>query len=259
MASMKVVLNILTHGDEVVGLRVAKRIQKLKIIQGELIVHKANELAYRSKKRFIDQDLNRSFPGNKKGNHEQRLAANMLPLIKSADVVIDIHSTTSGLRDALIVTKINKQVREYIDVIAPKYLLYMRATRANSLLSAADVGVAFEYGRDNDKKAEADVVKGIQRLLHHLGMVDSAPRKNPKEILWFDVFKMVPRPRGAVVRKGVKNYQLVRKGEVYGMCDGVELRAREDFYPILFGERNYNDIFGFVARTYRASGRKRAK
>jgi succinylglutamate desuccinylase len=163
---MKVVLNILTHGNETVGLKVAKEIQKLKIKKGELVVHKANELAYKQKKRFIDQDLNRSFPGNPKGNHEERLAVKILPRIALADVVIDIHSTTSGLKDALIVTRVTKAVREYVEVISPKYLLYMRATRNNALISQAKVGIAFEYGSNSDK----DALKEIKRLLAHLGI-----------------------------------------------------------------------------------------
>ena len=117
---MKVVLNILTHGHETVGIAVAKEIQKLELKKGELVVHIANELAYAKKRRFIDQDLNRSFPGKKDGNHEEKLAAKILPLVRSADLVIDIHSTRSDLKDALIVTKLNKKTREYVEVINPK-------------------------------------------------------------------------------------------------------------------------------------------
>ena len=117
---MKVVLNILTHGHETVGIAVAKEIQKLELKKGELVVHIANELAYAKKRRFIDQDLNRSFPGKKDGNHEEKLAAKILPLVRSADLVIDIHSTRSDLKDALIVTKLNKKTRGYVEVINPK-------------------------------------------------------------------------------------------------------------------------------------------
>ena len=110
---MKILLNIATHGDETIGHAVAKEIQKLKITKGKVIIHVANEKAYKLKKRFVDQDLNRSFPGNVEGNHEQRLAVNILPIVKSADLVIDIHSTTSELKDALIVTKQNKKTKKY--------------------------------------------------------------------------------------------------------------------------------------------------
>lgn len=253
---MKVVLNILTHGDEVVGLKVAREIEKLKIKSGELVIHRANELAHKRKKRFIDQDLNRSFPGNKKGNHEQKLAAKILPLIKSADVVIDIHSTTSGLKDALIVTRVNKKTREYVEVITPKYLLYMRATRNNALMSEAKIGLAFEYGSNGDREALKEVNAAIKRLLAHLGMIDEKPVRQKRDTLWLDVYKMVPKEKGATLLKSVKNYRLVKKGAKYGTIRGKEIRAREDFYPVLFGEKNYNDIFGFAARLYKIPGKR---
>lgn len=248
---MKVVLNILTHGDEVVGLAVAKEISKLKIIKGELIVHRANELAYKKRKRFIDQDLNRSFPGNANGNHEQKLAAKILPLIKSADIVIDIHSTTSGLKDALIVTRLNRKTRELVEIIAPKYLLYMRATKSNALMSEAKIGLAFEYGSNSDKTALSEINLGIKRLLSHLGMIEEKYMKSKRKTLWFDVYKMVPKPEKAILLKSIKNYRLIAKGSKYASCKGEEIRSKEDFYPILFGENSYKDIFGFAARIYR--------
>jgi succinylglutamate desuccinylase len=71
---MKILLNILTHGDETIGIAVAKELQKLKIKQNVLSIQRANTKAYGQNKRYIDQDLNRSFPGKKPGNHEQMLA-----------------------------------------------------------------------------------------------------------------------------------------------------------------------------------------
>lgn len=248
---MKVVLNILTHGDETVGLAVAKEITKLKIIKGELLVHKANELAYKKRKRFIDQDLNRSFPGNAKGNHEQKLAAKILPLVKSADIVIDIHSTTSGLKDALIVTRVNKKTRELIEVIAPKYLLYMRATKSNALISEANIGIAFEYGSNSDKAALREIQLGIKRILSHLGMIETTYLKSRRKTLWLDVYKMVPKPEKAILLKTIKNYKLIAKGTKFASCEGEDIRSKEDFYPIIFGENSYKDIFGFAARIYR--------
>ena len=248
---MKVILNILTHGDEVVGLAVAKEINKLRLVRGELVVHKANELAYKRKKRFIDQDLNRSFPGDVKGNHEQRLAAKILPIIKSADIVIDIHSTTSGLKDALIVTRLNRKTRELVKVIGPKYLLFMRATKSNALMSEAKIGLAFEYGSNSDKAALREVIRGIKRLLSHLEMIEEKCPKSTEKTLWLDVYKMVAKPDKATLLKSIKNYKLIRKGDKYASCNGLPIRSKEDFYPILFGENNYNDIFGFAARMYR--------
>ena len=149
-STMKIILNILTHGDEEIGLKVAKEIKKLNIVEKFFSIQIANEKAAKLSKRFIDQDLNRSFPGKSNGNYEQRLASKLLPVIKSADIVLDIHSTTSNLKDALIVTKLDKETLKYIKIIQPKYALLMNITKSNALISNAKVGLAFEYGKDKN-------------------------------------------------------------------------------------------------------------
>lgn len=245
---MKILLNIATHGDETIGHSVAKEIQKLKITKGEVIVHVANEKAYKLKKRFVDQDLNRSFPGDTHGNHEQKLAAEILPRIKEADLVIDIHSTTSQLKDALIVTKLDKKTRKLVEVINPRYLLYMKVTKNNALISNAKIGIAFEYGKDKDPRAINKTTLDIKKLLSHLGMIDKKFKTSQFQTDFFEVYTTAPKPNGAKLMKSVKNYKLIKKGYVYAVFGKEQIVAKNDFYPILFGEKKYEDIFGFMAR-----------
>ena len=250
---MKVILNILTHGDERAGVVIAKEIKKLKLLKGQVLIHIANKLAYKKRKRFIDQDLNRSFPGKLKGNHEERLAAKILPLVKSADIVIDIHTTRSELRDALIVTKLSKKTKQYINVIRPKYLLQMNATKNNALISNARVGVAFEYGKDKDKRTIRNTVIGIKRLLSHLGMIRGKLTKSKNKTKWFVVYRSVPKPKKARLLANTKNYKLVKKGMPYAVRGDKKILAKTDFYPILFGKNSYKEIFGFAARLLKSS------
>jgi succinylglutamate desuccinylase len=245
---MKIILNIGTHGDEMIGFKVEKEIKKLKLLKGELVVNIANPKAVELRKRFIESDLNRSFPGNARGTHEEKLSSSMLPLIKSADIVIDIHSTTSELKDALIVTRLNKEIKKYIDIIGPKYLLYMTATKNNALISNAKVGIAFEYGKDKSKEAIQNTVIGIKRLLLYLGMIADKTSLSKVKTRCFNVFKTISKPKDAKLQSNIRNYSLVRKGHVYASYAGNKLIAKQDFYPILFGERNYKDIFGFAGK-----------
>ena len=245
---MRVILNILTHGNETIGFAVAKEIKKLKITKGELVIHIANKLAHAKKKRFIDDDLNRSFPGNKKGNHEQRLAAVIYPLIKSADVVIDIHSTKSNLRDAVIVTKLNKKTKECIKAIGPKYLLWMRVTKGNALISGAKIGIAFEYGKNNDKRVLQNTVRDIKKLLSYLKMIQEKTKTHPVNTICLDVHKSVSKEKGAKLLPKIKNYKLIKAGSPYASLNGELICAIDDFYPVLFGGSSYKDIFGFAAR-----------
>ena len=246
---MNILITIGTHGNEKIGRRVAAHLKNVSVTNGRLDVIVANERAFNLNKRCIDQDLNRSFPGKKNGNYEQRRAYALTPLIRSADIVVDLHSTTSELKDAVIVTRLTEKTRTYLDVISPKYVLVMRATKNNALISGAKVGLAFEYGKDKDPKTILKVTAGIRKLLAHLNMVAPIQSRKNKTVppIFFDVYETVPKPAGAKLMKSIKNYSLIQKGQTYATIDGTPIRATRDFYPILFGESNYETIFGFAA------------
>lgn len=245
---MKILLNIGTHGDESIGIAVANEIEKQFIKKGEVKINIANPLALKLNKRCIDSDLNRIFPGKKNGDYEEKLAYNILPIIKSADVVIDIHSTQSGLRDALIVTKINKLTKSCIKAINPKYLLLMNISKTNALISNAKVGLAFEYGKDKEKRTIKETVLGIKKLLAHLNMIDFESKQNQNKTIAFKIDKQINKPGDAILFPKIKNYSLIKKGTVYASIGDKKMRSKEDFYPILFGQKNYKDIFGFAGK-----------
>jgi predicted deacylase len=160
---MKILLNILTHGDERIGLKVVEKIRELNIPTDILQINLANKMAFEKGVRFIETDLNHSFPGKKDGNYEERLAYDILPAIKMADIVFDVHSTTSELQDAAIVTKFDAETKKYLNIISPKYVLFMKQSSKNSLISDAKVGIAFEYGKDDDRCTIFKIVKDIKK------------------------------------------------------------------------------------------------
>lgn len=244
---MKIILNILTHGDERIGLKVAKEIEKLNIDKNTLLINIANETAFKQNKRFIDQDLNRSFPGKKNGNHEERLAYKISSIVKLADIVIDIHSTKSDLRDAIIVTKFNSETKEFIESIQPKYVLIMNVTRDTALISQAKIGLAFEYGKDNDPMVLNKILKDLKKLFSHIGIIANKQKVIPRKTEYFNVYSQANKPKGYKLLKQIKNYRLVSRGQKYATNGKNFILAEDDFYPILFGEKNYKDIFGFMA------------
>jgi succinylglutamate desuccinylase len=245
---MKIILNILTHGDENIGLKVAKELKKLNIDEKVFCVQIANEKAAQLGKRFINQDLNRSFPGKNNGNYEQRLARKLLSVIKSADIVLDIHSTTSNLKDALIVTKLNKETLKYIKIIQPKYALLMNITKENALIAGAKIGLAFEYGKDKDAKVVKKIVQDIKKVLASVNLINFKYSKSKNATKFFSIDSEFKKEKGDKLFHGIKNYQLVRKGEIVAKRGDEFLFAQKDFYPVLFGENNYNDIFGFQGK-----------
>ncbi len=245
---MKIILNILTHGDETVGLEVIREIEKLNIDKNILQFQVANKKAFELKKRFVDQDLNQSFPGKKNGNYEEKLAYSISPKIRLADVVIDIHSTTSNLKDTIIVTKLDKATKKYLDVIKPRYVLIMKVGSDKALISQAKVGLGFEYGKNNDPRALKRAVNDIKRIFYYTGIVKNKLKEKKREPKYFDVVSKVEKPRGYRLLKKIKNYKIIRQGEIFAVKGKKTLTADEEFYPILFGEKNYKDFFGFKGK-----------
>ncbi len=261
-ASPRVLLNVCTHGSERVGLKVAAYFSKLKIENGTLIINIANTKAVKMRKRFIDSDLNRVFPGKKNGNHEEKLAHRMVNFIRTFDLVIDVHSTETGVDSTLIITHYESALKPLLKAIAPKRVVFMSATKSNALISQARQGIAFEYGKDKDQKTYNETVRGVSRALLHLGLISRAilPKKgrevgvvSSRKTDFFEAHSVLEKPEGFIVKRSIKNFTLLQKGDLIGHnpSTGLKLRATKSFYPVLFGNNSYKSIFGFIAKKRR--------
>lgn len=220
-----VYVNACTHGNERVGARVLEALRDISIKQGTLILNIAHKEAFMSGKRFIDQDLNRVFPGKPDGNTEERLAYELAPLVQAADIVLDIHSTESGLHESLIVTKIDDSTRSVIDFVGPKRVLVMSISNKHSLISSAKVGIAFEYGRDRSETTYRETLRGIMRILIGLGMTEGRLRRKKRSGEYYRISRALEKPGGFSVGKDIKNFKLVRKGQVMAGNGSQWLRA----------------------------------
>lgn len=86
------------HGNEILGLEVVKLFQDSPMSRVDTLL--ANERAIEANCRFVGQDLNRSFPGDRKGTeYESRRAAEMLKLTTQYDLVLDFHNTYCPMND----------------------------------------------------------------------------------------------------------------------------------------------------------------
>ena len=80
------------HGNELLGIELVTLLQKMPISNVDCIF--ANKQAIEQNVRFVDQDLNRSFPGSNVGsNYEQQRAAWIIKKAKKYDIVLDFHNT----------------------------------------------------------------------------------------------------------------------------------------------------------------------
>ena len=158
----KILLIAATHGDERIGLEVAKQLEDRSL--GKYFdVLIANPEALKQNKRFIDVDLNRSYPGNiNSPKREERLAAENLLIARDYKYVIDIHEASQGKDDFIIIP------RDKIGNIFPVYLLGLERILLwpdpfGPLGSILENTIELEFGSKNRDRNK--IVKKATRII----------------------------------------------------------------------------------------------
>lgn len=223
----KITIVCCLHGDEIFGIKVfnffSKHIanyQRLKLIL-------ANEPAIKARKRFIDQDLNRSFPGSKVGNKESRLARELMKAIGKTEYLLDIHTTTSDIKMTPIIASFTKRVQNIINFCASHEVAYIKKPLAEKSLIGQYAGSAsLEFNERYAKKNIA--LKEIKYLVDSL-LANKKTKPKKRSVFHIDgaISKNVPLP------KSVANFKLIPELGVY---------------PFLLYEKSYKDIHAFSAK-----------
>ncbi len=247
-------LNACTHGHEKIGLEVINEVKKNKIQEYNLLTNIANKRAFLKNTAFIDSDLNRSFPGKETGNYEERLAYYLSPIIKKSDIVIDIHSTNT-VKDPekeamVIITKINKEILDLIELINPPIVLIMKYKNTKALISQAKAGLAFEYGPEGSKKTLKKILNDLKKILENpKGKNPKTRQKKNNSTSFYEVYNVLEKKNNYKLLKKIKNFKKINKGtKIAKNKNNNYLIAPETFYPILFGENRYEKIYGFLAK-----------
>jgi succinylglutamate desuccinylase len=254
---MKILIVGCTHGHEKIGLKIIRELEKLNIDRNILEFEIGNPEATDKDIPFIESDLNRVFPGDVSGTYEECRAFELMSKIKSADIVIDIHSTnTTDLSEdsMIIVTRYDESVKEILNIINPPKVLYMRYKGDNALISNAKIGIAFEYGKDDSDKVFYAILHDIINVLIHFNILNVNNYKTEKNTITTQVFEVYNAFDKNFIGKyvlsnNIKNFKPIKKGDIICVNDlGGEVFADEDFVPILFGEKRYTNILGFMSR-----------
>ncbi|GGB36524.1 succinylglutamate desuccinylase [Roseibium aquae] len=220
------------HGDEVIGVEIARRILKapnLDNLKGTLLVVPiVNAFGFLSHSRYLPdrRDLNRSFPGTPGGSLAGRLAhLFMSEIVKRCDYGIDLHSAAIH-RTNLPQIRVSPSRPETLSLArafgAP--IIVTARLREGSMREAAkqegvDV-LLFEAGEGLrfDEMAIRTGVSGILRVLRTLQMVSGkgiarpkAPSLRASTTLWLRA------PAGGLLRTFRTAGDFVRAGDLIGM------------------------------------------
>lgn len=222
-------INAAIHGDEINGVEIVNRVLDgldPTSMRGTLLaVPVVNVHGFISGDRYLPdrRDLNRSFPGSRKGSLASRLAnLFMTKVVSQCSVGIDLH-TASDNRTNLPQIRGNlddEQTKQLAEVFGPPLIMHSK-NRSGTLRSAAvkrgKAVLLYEAGeplRFNRLSIDTGVA-GIRRVLRHLDIADwdgpdAEPVATSRSSTW------VRANKSGVARLDVEIGERVTEGEQIG-------------------------------------------
>ncbi|MGZ5031580.1 MAG: M14 family metallopeptidase [Usitatibacter sp.] len=191
-----VMVNALTHGNEICGAIVVDRLLRrgLRPARGMLTFAFANVDAFMRfdpsnpyASRFVDEDFNRVWTSaaldSSRDTVELRRARQLRPFVEAADFLLDIHSMLEPSPPVMICGPLDKGIRFAFDVGIPEHIVsdtgHANGTRMRDFGGFGDASsprnaLLVECGQHWEREAERVAWQTTWRFLHRLEMVDPA-------------------------------------------------------------------------------------
>lgn len=226
------------HGDEPAGKKAIERVVEELDFKKPVRFIIANEEALKKNVRYIESDLNRSFPGDKNSkSHEEKLAAEILDKLEGM-TVLDIHTTRSYAKPFATIKSLEDLGR--VKKTSAEKAVYF--TNDGGTLTEYVEGVLVEAGYQGSEQAAENAVDVIKNFLAaHDAIEENYTLSEP------EVFKYLETVEGDYEFLA-ENFEKVEEGEVYARNDSEELVAEKDFYPVLMSTNGYDGQLGFKAK-----------
>ncbi len=236
------------HGDEVLGKKVIDELEDVKLKRGSLSFIIANTPALAKNKRFIKKDLNRSFPGKRNGEDEEKLAYCLEGVLKDFDYVIDIHATDSDVGALVIVTSLNKNIKNFLKHIPITKVVLMKKSNFSkgSMIDFCRAGISLEYGPDKTGRNYKKVLMNVRSILKNVGLLSGKKELFLKKEL-YTVSGTYSVASGFKQNNKLRNFCLIKVGQVIGDLNGEESLSKKEFYPLFLGKGAYKRTLALVA------------
>jgi hypothetical protein len=195
-AGPHVLVNALTHGNEICGAIVVDRLLRrgLRPVAGTLTLAFANVAAFSRfdpanpySSRFVDEDFNRVWTpevlDGARTSVELARARELRPFVEAADYLLDIHSMLEPSPPVMICGPLDKGIAFAFDVGVPEYVVsdvgHANGTRMRDYGGFGDAGsrknaLLVECGQHWERNAERVAWQTTWRFLRRLRMVDAA-------------------------------------------------------------------------------------
>jgi predicted deacylase len=193
-AGPHVLVNALTHGNEICGAIALDRLLKMGVrpTRGTLTLSFANVEAFSRfdarnpyATRFVDEDFNRVWSpqvlDGPRESMELKRARTLRPFVEAADYLLDIHSMLEPSPPVMICGPLEKGIRMAFDVGVPEHIVsdtgHANGTRMRDFGGFGDAASAknallVECGQHWERAAEHVAWQTTWRFLRHLDLVD---------------------------------------------------------------------------------------
>ncbi len=215
------------HGDEVNGVEIVRRTIASGILDGlkkgtVIAIPLLNVYGFINFSRSVrdGKDVNRSFPGTKKGSLASRVAFLMTnEILPNIDFGMDFHTGGSTIDNhpQVRVSDGDEVALKLAKSFAPPIILKNTPIPKSHRLQAMKMGkpiLVFEGG-ESLRLSENSIqvgVDGISRVLKSSKMIDSDVAKGKSKI--YAISKWVRAPKSGLVNLNVKSSDTVKKGQV---------------------------------------------
>ncbi|PSQ58167.1 MAG: succinylglutamate desuccinylase [Halobacteriales archaeon SW_9_67_25] len=236
------------HGDEPCGVQaIESLLDEQPPVERPVKLVVANEAALEAGERYLDDDLNRSFPGDPdSSSHEKRLAARLSDVLAGCETV-SLHSTQSYDDMFAIVNGTGALEREVCPRLSVDAVVDAGAFDRGRLFVSLDSLVEIECGYQGSEAATENARRVAREFLGAVGALPAERREPRSDLPVYRLFGQVPKRQARTYEVYASNFEHVPPGEAFAAADGEELVAEEGFYPVLMSPYGYEEVFGYAA------------
>lgn len=178
------------HGDEINGVEIVRRMitddHLSNIIRGTIIaIPLLNVYGFINSRRGVPdgKDVNRSFPGSRRGSLASQVAACLtLDILPHVDIALDYHTGGNARHNHPQVryTATDGDAARLGEIFAPPFLIARGIIDRSFRQAAVNMGISVLVyeGGESERLNGYCIEKGINgslRVMRHLGMIESAP------------------------------------------------------------------------------------
>jgi succinylglutamate desuccinylase len=235
------------HGDEPCGsIAVETLLEEAPDVERPVKLIVANEKARARGVRYVDEDLNRAFPGSPDAEtHEGRLAHDLLGEIRGCEI-LSLHSTQSYPVPFALVDELDGHARSICPYLSVEAVVETAGYSEGRLIAYPDV-IELECGLQRSAAAAENAIQLSREFLVAVGALSgetATPRHHPLTV--FSLDEQIPKPPADQYEVFVENFERVAEGDRFAAADGEALVAEEPFYPILLSAEGYENVFGYT-------------